>query len=107
MYGHELPTDPACVKSRTGFVTTFAYCLVYWTSKFQNETTMQTMASEINALAHSCRELFQIIDITKPLGQAVGMTIGDTIINVSIHKDNAGEFILAKTLPPQFTPRNK
>ena len=33
MYGHELPTDPECVNSRTGFVTTFADCPVYWASK--------------------------------------------------------------------------
>ena len=28
-------------------------------------------------------------------------------MNVSIHEDNAGELILAKTLPPKFTPRSK
>ena len=85
MYGHELPTDPACVKSRTGFVIKFAGCSVHWASKFQTETALPTMESEINALAHSCRELFPIIDIKKSLGQAVGLPIGDTTINVSIH----------------------
>ena len=29
MYGQKLPTDPACVKSRTGFVITFANCPVF------------------------------------------------------------------------------
>ena len=33
MYGYELPTDTACVKSRTGFIVTFADCPVYWASK--------------------------------------------------------------------------
>ena len=28
-------------------------------------------------------------------------------MNVSIHEDNAGALILAKTLPAQFTPRSK
>ena len=28
-------------------------------------------------------------------------------MNVSIHENNAGALILAKTLPPQFTPRSK
>jgi len=28
MYGHELSTDPACVKSRVGFIITFADCPV-------------------------------------------------------------------------------
>ena len=38
MYGHEFPTDLACVKSRTGFIIKFANCPVYWVSKLQ--TTM-------------------------------------------------------------------
>ena len=65
------------------------------------------MESVINALDHICRELFLIIDITISLGQAVGMPIGDTTMNVSIHEDNAGALILAKALPPKFTPRIK
>ena len=65
------------------------------------------MESDINALAHSCREILPIIDITNSLGQAVGLTIGDTKMNVSIHKDNSGGLILEKTLPPQFTSCSK
>ena len=65
------------------------------------------MESEINALAYIIRELSPIIDITKLLGQAVGLPIGDTIMNVSIHKDNSGALILAKNSPPQFTQRSK
>ena len=62
------------------------------------------MESEINSLDHSCRELLPIIDITKSLGQAVGLPIGDRIMNFSIHEDNAGALILEKTLTPKFTP---
>ena len=104
IYGHEQPTDPAYVNSRTGFIITFADCLVYWESKLQTTTALSKMESEINALAHSCRELFPIIYITISLGKAVGLPIGDTTMNVSIHEDNAGALILAKILPPQFTP---
>ena len=63
------------------------------------------MESNINALDHSYRELLPIIDITITLGQAFGMPIGDTTMNVSIHEDNGGALILAAALPPQFTPR--
>ena len=107
MYGRELPTDPDCVKSRTGFVITFANFPVYLASKLQTETALSTMESEINSLAHSCKLLFLIIDITISLGQAVGLPIGDTTMNVSIHEDNSGALILSKALPPQFTPRSK
>jgi len=107
MYGHEKHNDPACVKSRTGFVITFADCPVLWMSKLQTVTALSTMEAEINALAHSCRELFPVIDMTKALGKAVGLPVGDTTISVSIHEDNAGALILAQTLPPQFTHRSK
>jgi hypothetical protein len=30
MYGHEEHTDPACAKSRTGFIIAFADCPVFW-----------------------------------------------------------------------------
>ena len=43
MCGHELRTDPAYVKSRTGFVITFANCPVFWASKLQTETALSTM----------------------------------------------------------------
>ena len=43
MYRHEIPTDPACVKNRTGFVITFSYWPVYWASKLQTKTALYTM----------------------------------------------------------------
>ena len=86
---------------------TFPIVLFIWESKLQTEISLSKMESDINALAHSCRELSPIIDIKKSPGQTVGLPIGDTTMNVSIHEDNAGALILSKTLPPQFTPRSK
>ena len=106
-YGHEKPTDPACAKSRSGFIIMFSDCPVLWVSKLQTETALSTMEAEINALAHCCRELFPILDMTASLGKAVGLPIGVPAMKVSVHEDNAGALILAKTLPPQFTPRSK
>ena len=68
MYGHEEPTDPASVKSRTGYVITVADCPVHWQSKLQTETALSTMEAEIVVLAHSCRELFPIMDIVASIG---------------------------------------
>ena len=45
MYGHELPTDPECVKSRTRLVITFDDCPVYLASKLQNEIELSKMES--------------------------------------------------------------
>ena len=108
LYGHEQASDPVCAKSRTGFIINVANCPVLWTSKLQTETALSTMEAEINALAHSCKELFPIIDIVSELGDVVGLPTKDlTSMHVSIHEDNAGALVLAETIPPQFTPRSK
>ena len=107
MYGYEKSTDPSCVKSRTGYTITVADCPVIWQSKLQTETALSTMEAEIVALVHSCRELFPIMDMVNLLREAVGLAVGDTTMNVSIHEDNAGALMLAEMLPPQFTPCSK
>mmetsp|Transcript_17941 Transcript_17941/g.30302 ORF Transcript_17941/g.30302 Transcript_17941/m.30302 type:complete len:232 (-) Transcript_17941:1082-1777(-) len=108
LYGHENPTDPACVKSRTGFVIKAANCPVLWKSQLQSsKTALSTMEAEITALAHCCRELFPIIDMVKTIGKIYGLEEQLAQMNISIHEDNAGALLLASTLPPQFTPRFK
>jgi hypothetical protein len=104
MFGHEDHTDPACAKSWTGFIITFADCPVFWQSKLQTETALSTMEAEIIALSACCRELFPIMDMVSSVTK---LPIGKTTMNVSIHEDNSGSLVLAKTLPPQFTPRSK
>jgi len=109
MYGHEEHTDPACAKSWTGFIITFADCPVFWQSKLQTETALSTMEAEIIALSACCRcrELFPIMDMVRSVTKSVKLPIGRTTMNVSIHEDNSGALVLVKTLPPQFTPRSK
>ena len=66
------------------------------------------MEAEVVALAMCCRELMPIIDLVESVGKAVGL--GNSTgpkMHVIIHEDNAGALILAKTVPPQFTPRSK
>jgi len=107
LYGHEKPSDPTCVKSRTGYCITVADCPVVWQSKLQTETALSTMEAEIVALAHCCRELFPIMDMVDSIGPAVGLPVEDTTMHVTIHEDNSGALILAETIPPQYTPRSK
>jgi hypothetical protein len=106
MYGHEEHTDPACAKSWTGFIITFADCPVFWQSKLQTEMALSTMEAEIIAHSACCRELFKM-DMVSSVTKALKLPIGKTTMNVSIHEDNSGALVLAKTLPPQFTPRSK
>jgi len=108
LYGHEKSNDPICAKSRTGFVIKVANCPILWQSKLQTETALSTMEAEIIALAHSCRELFPVMDLVHEMGSVVGLPTEDlTTMHVSIHEDNAGALVLAETIPPDFTPRSK
>jgi hypothetical protein len=47
------------------------------------------------------------MDMVSSVTKSVNFPIGKTTMNVSIHEDNLGALVLAKTLPPQFTPRSK
>ena len=108
LYGYESATDPTCVRSRTGFVITVANCPVLWVSRLQESTALSTMEAEVTALAHSCRELFPIMDLVTEVGGIVGLSTEDlTSMHVCLHEDNAGALALAQAKPPQFTPRSK
>ena len=108
LYGYESTTDPTCVRSRTGFVITVANCPVLWVSRLQECTALSTMEAEVTALAHSCRELFPIMDLVAEVGGIVGLSTEDlTSMHVCLHEDNAGALALAQAKPPQFTPRSK
>ncbi len=64
------------------------------------------MEAEIIALLACCREFFPLIDMVESLTAAVNLPIGETTMQVSVHEDNTGALALAKTLPPQFTPKS-
>ena len=65
------------------------------------------MEAKFIALAVCCRELFSIMDMISSVTNSVKLPIEQTTMNVSIHQNNLGELVLAKTLPPQFTPQSK
>ncbi len=81
MYGHKKHTDPACAKSWTGFIITFANCPSFWQSKLQTETAQSTMEAEIIALSACCRELFPIMDMVSSVTNSVKFPIGKITIN--------------------------
>ena len=107
LYGHESGDDPACVKSRTGFVILAANCPILWKSQLQSKTALSTMEAEISALAHCCKELFPLIDLAKSLAQHFDLDPVKSTMSVTIHEDNAAALILGNTLPPGYTPRSK
>jgi hypothetical protein len=107
MYGHKKPVDPSCVKSHTEFVITFADVPIHWKSQLQTETALSTMEAKIIALPASCRDIFPIIDMVESVTFQVNLPLGETTMKLLVHEDNSGALVLAKTLPPQFTPQSK
>jgi hypothetical protein len=73
----------------------------------QNETALSTMEAKIIGLAACCRELFPITDMVESVTCLVNLPIRETTMQLSVHEDNSSALMLAKTLPPQFTPRSK
>ena len=65
MYGHEKPTDPACAKSRSGFVIVFAGVPVLWQSKLQTQTALSTIEAKVIALGACVMELIPIMDMVQ------------------------------------------
>jgi hypothetical protein len=107
LYGHESPSDPACVKSRTGFVICVANCPIMWKSTLQTKTALSTMEAEITALVHCMKELVGVMDLAKVFCEHYDLGQIEANMNVTIHEDNSGALVLANTIPPEFTPRSK
>ena len=84
MFGHEKPKYTAFLNRCTGFIVTFVDYPVLWVSKLHTDTALLTTEAEIITMAHCCRELFLVIDVSTSLGKAL---------------------ILDRTFPHQFTPR--
>jgi hypothetical protein len=61
------------------------------------------MEAKIIALSACCRDLFPIIDMLESVTHQVNLPIGETTMKLSVHEENSGALVLAKTLPPQFT----
>ena len=50
MYGHENITDPACVKSKTGYIITVHDCPILLQSKLHREPVLLTIEVKVMAL---------------------------------------------------------
>ena len=107
LYGKEKADDPACVKSRTGFVILVGDCPVVWKSTLQSKTALSTMEAEITALAHCCKELFPIMELAQWLSDYFGLEPPVTSMNVTVHEDNSSALIFGNTVPPDYLPRSK
>jgi hypothetical protein len=108
MWGHEDKQDPACVKSRTGYVIFMMDCPVVWVSKLQSDIATSTMESEYNSLSIAMRDVIPLQHLAKEIVRGLGYDkIRLTTFKTTVHEDNTGTITLAKMEPGRMTPRSK
>jgi hypothetical protein len=98
-------SDPTSVKSRTGYVITFASCPVLWCSKFQTEVALSTTEAEYIALSQATRDLVPMRDLLQELAQATKLIVGSTFAHSTVFEDNKGCVELANA--PKMRPRTR
>jgi hypothetical protein len=106
LWGSELPTDPLAVRSRSGYIFTFAGCPFHWVSTLQKLSALSTMEAEYIALSDSCRQLIPLRSILAEL--LTCLKISDTVAvrsRSTVYEDNNGALALANM--PHMTPRSK
>jgi hypothetical protein len=101
----ETSHSPMSVKSRTGYIITFASCPILWSSKLQTEVALSTTEAEYIALSQSTRDLIPMRDLLLELSRFTKLVVGDTITHSTIFKDNRGCVELANA--PKLHPRTK
>jgi hypothetical protein len=97
--------DPNALKSRTGYVITFASCPVFWCSKLQTEIALSTTEAEYIALSQSAWDLIPMHNLLHELSNATKLIVGSTIAHSTVFEDNKGCVELASA--PCMHPRTR
>ncbi len=105
LWSPDLAEDPISVKSRTGYVITFANCPVLWSSKLQTEIALSTTEAEYIAMSQSARDLLPMRDLLHEFAAATKLIVKDTITHSTIFENNRGCVDLANA--PKLRPRTK
>jgi hypothetical protein len=107
-WGYEDPNDPACVRSRTGYLIEVMGCPVAWKSKLQTDIATSTMEAEYSALSMALRAAIPLLHVVKYVVTSFGET-KDVVVKflTTVHEDNQGALRLGKMEPGRNTPRSK
>jgi hypothetical protein len=97
--------SPLSVKSRTGYIITFASCPILLSSKLQTEITLSTTEAECIAMSQATRDLIPMKALLQEFANATKLIVGDTITHSTIFEDNRGCVDLANA--PKLRPRTK
>lgn len=97
--------NPSSVKSRTGYVITFASCPVLWCSKMQTEVALSTTEAEYITLSQSARDIIPMRSLLQELSITTKLIVGTTTAHSTIFEDNKGCVELA--IAPRMRPRTR
>lgn len=107
-WGYEDPTDPACVKSRTGFIIEIMGCPIQWMSKLQPNIATSTMEAEYTALSIALRTAIPLLQVIRFVHRAFELVQQPLVtFKTTLHEDNMGALTLASLEPGRQTPRSK
>jgi hypothetical protein len=109
-WGYENPKDPACVRSRTGFIIMVMGCPVQWVSKLQTDIATSTMEAEYSALSMALRSAIPLMDLCQYVMKSFPvMSNSKSLVTfkTTVHEDNMGALRLASMEPGRNTPRSK
>jgi hypothetical protein len=97
--------DPSSVKSRSGYVITYAGCPILWSSKLQSEIALSTTEAEYIALSTSLRDLIPMKTILHELSDTFQISPLAAQTHSTIFEDNKSCVDLIAT--PTMRPRSR
>jgi hypothetical protein len=107
--GYEDPTDPICVKSRTGFIIEKMGCPILDVQDADQHRT--SMEAEYTALSIALRAAIPLLDVIKYVVRSFNVTASSLLtFKTTVHEDNQDALRLAnmepgiKLLCPSFMP---
>ncbi len=100
---YDTSEDPSSVKSRSGYVITFAGCPILWSSKLQSEVALSTTEAEYISLSTSLRDLIPMHTIIHELHSICQISITSANTHSTVFEDNKGciDLIAAPTMHPR------
>jgi hypothetical protein len=107
LWGSEKPTDPASVRSRTGYILTLGGAPVLWASRLQSLICCSTMESEYVAASTGMRALVPMRRKLFEMCAHLHLAIPEASQVSTVWEDNQAALQLATTDPPRMTPRSK
>ena len=107
LWSAEKPTDPTCVRSRSGYVITLGGTPVQWASKLQTEIALSTMEAEYISLSYAMRTLLPTRLIIHEMADSLNIQREELSRVAKVHEDNQAALKLAKGDLHKMTPRTK